>query len=126
MLILNFAHPLTDDQTNQIERLTETKITRIIHQQPQFVQTETLTAQTSKLVDAVDLTTEEWQTEPLLINPPGLAPAAACLTAEIHGRCGYFPPMILIQRNDETTLPRFDVTEILNLQQLRENARTKR
>src|SRR5438034_5973581 len=44
--------------------------------------------QTRELIDSVGLSAEEWQTTPLLLNLPSLAPIAAAVLAEAHGRCG--------------------------------------
>jgi hypothetical protein len=43
------------------------------------------------LVDIVGLTSEQWQTRPVLIHQPGYAPATFVLPVELHGRAGYFP-----------------------------------
>ncbi len=48
------------------------------------------------LADAAQLIPSEWQTLPLVINLPALAPVAVVLMAELHGRCGYFPPIVNI------------------------------
>ena len=79
MLILNFAHPLTDDQKRQIERLVEAPLDDIVTIPVQIDQAGLLEPQIIAIVDAVPLTSEEWQTRPLLINPPGYAPAAFVL-----------------------------------------------
>jgi len=46
--------------------------------------------------------------------------------AEIHGRCGYFPPIVRLRPIKDSLPPRFEVAEILNLNAVRETARTKR
>ncbi|MBP7964376.1 MAG: hypothetical protein KBG20_13445 [Caldilineaceae bacterium] len=53
---------------------------------PQFDDGQPLAEQVRELVDGLGLTSRAWQTEALLINPPGLAPAALCVMAELHGR----------------------------------------
>jgi len=62
---------------------------------------------------------EEGRTCPLLINPPGYAPAAFVLLAELHGRIGSFPTLIRI-RPKAGPVPAYEVTELLNLQAVRE------
>src|SRR5438874_11000664 len=94
MLILNFTHPLTHLQREQIEALAHTSIEEVRTIPVQINQEEPLEPQIIAIVDDVGLSSEEWQTRPLLINPPGYAPAAFVLLAELHGRIGHFPSLI--------------------------------
>jgi hypothetical protein len=125
MLILNFTHPLTDEHKAQIETLAETAIDEIRTIPVQINQAEPLAMQISALVDAIGLSAEAWQTRPLLINPPGYAPAAFVLLAELHGRIGHFPTLIRV-RPKSGPLPAFEVAELLNLQVIRDAARKRR
>src|SRR5205814_2912181 len=77
------------------------------------------------IVDATGLSSEEWQTSPLLINPPGYAPAAFVLLAELHGRIGHFPSLIRL-RPKSGPVTAYEVAELLNLQAIREQARMRR
>lgn len=125
MFILNFTHPLTDEHKAQIEALAGTSIGEVRTLPVQIDQAQSLTAQIIAIVDAVGLTAEEWQTRPLLINPPGYAPAAFVLLAELHGRIGHFPTLIRL-RPKSGPVPAYEVAELLNLQAVREQARTRR
>lgn len=125
MLILNFTHPLTDEHKAQIEALAETSINEVRTIPVQIDQAEPLTTQIIAIVNAVGLTSEEWQARPLLINPPGYAPAAFVLLAELHGRIGHFPTLIRLRPKAGPT-PAYEVAELLNLQAVREAARTRR
>jgi hypothetical protein len=69
---------------------------------------------------------EEWQTLPFLVNPPSFAAITAALVAEIHGRCGYFPSLIRLRPVVGATPPRFEFAEIINLQAIRDTARSRR
>jgi hypothetical protein len=125
MLILNFTHPLTDEHKAQIESLASIPIDEIRTIPVQIDQTEPLGPQISAIVDATQLSSEEWQTRPLLINPPGYAPAAFVLLAELHGRIGHFPSLIRLRpRPGSVTM--YEVAELLNLQAVRESARQRR
>src|SRR5258708_18799843 len=97
MLILNFTHPLTLEHRAKIEALAHTSIEEVRTIAVQIGQAERFEPQITAIVDAVGLTSEEWQTRPLLINPPGYAPAAFVLLAELHGRIGHFPSLIRLQ-----------------------------
>ncbi len=125
MLILNFAHPLTKEQCTQIETLAQKTIAEVRAIVVQIDQEAPLGPQISRIVDTTGLSAQEWQTWPLLINPPGYAPAAFVLLAELHGRMGHFPTLMrLCPRYGATTT--YDVTELLNLQSIRETSRTHR
>ena len=125
MLTLNFTHPLTDEHTAKIEALAGTAIEEIRTIAVQIDQAQPLAPQIRAIVDTVQLTSEEWQTRSLLINPPGYAPAAFVLLAELHGRIGHFPSLIRL-RPKAGPVPMYEVAELLNLQAVRETARTRR
>ena len=125
MLILNFTHPLTDEHKTQIETLAEQTIDETRAIRVQIDQAQPLEPQIRALVDTVGLTSEEWQTCSLLINPPGYAPAAFVLLAELHGRVGHFPALIRL-RPKAGPVPAYEVAELLNLQAIREEARKHR
>ncbi len=125
MLILNFTHPLTPEQRAQIEAHANASIEDIRTIPIQINQEEPLEPQIITIVDSVDLSSEEWQTRPLLINPPGYAPAAFVLLAELHGRIGHFPSLIRL-RPKPGPITAYEVAELLNLQTIREMARKRR
>lgn len=125
MLILNFTHPLTNEQRAQVEALANAHVEEVRSIPVQIDQSEPLEPQLTAIVDAVGLSSEEWQTKPLLINPPGYAPAAFVLLAELHGRIGHFPALIRM-RPKPGPVPAYEIAELLNLQAIREQARTRR
>jgi len=125
MLILNFTHPLTDTQCSQIEALAKTAIEEIRTIPVQIDQAEPLEPQIIAIVDSISLSSHEWQTRQLLINPPGYAPAAFVLLAELHGRIGHFPTLIRL-RPKPGPVTAYEVAELLNLQTVREAARKRR
>ena len=126
MVILNFAHPLTAEQRAAVEQRAAARIERVIERQAQFDPARPFSGQARELAESVGLTPAEWQGTPLLINPPSLAPIACTLLAEIHGRCGYFPPIVRMRPVDGSLPPRFEVGEIIDLQGAREAARGRR
>ncbi len=125
MLIINFTHPLTPTQQSQIEALADTTISEVRTIPVQIDQSEPLEPQITAVINAVGLSSHEWQTYPLLINPPGYAPAAFVLLAQLHGRIGHFPSLIRLRPKYGATTA-FEVAEILNLQTIREAARRQR
>ncbi|CAN5671168.1 CRISPR-associated protein Csx15 [soil metagenome] len=126
MILLNFSHPITPDQAAQIEALAGRAITRTLDTPPQFDEQQPFAAQLAALLTQVPLTPAQWQSEPLLVVLPSLNFITAMLLAELHGRMGYFPPVVRT-RPMENSLPRqYEVAELLDLQTLREAARRRR
>src|SRR6266699_1749411 len=111
MLVLNFTHPLTDEQKAQIETLAGITVEEIRTIHVQIEQAELLSSQIVAIVDVAQLSSHEWQTRPLLINPPGYAPAAFVLLAELHGRIGHFPSLIRLRPKSNSPVPAFEVAE---------------
>ena len=126
MLLLNFSHPLTDAQLARIRELAGRDPERLIAVPTQFDHARPFAEQVRELLATVPLTPEQWQTTPLLVNPPSLAPITAVLLAELHGRCGYFPTIVRLRPIAGSVPPQFEVAELINLQALRDTARTQR
>ncbi len=126
MILLNFSHPLSAEQQAQIEALTGQKVEKIIPVPVQFDNAESFLPQLQKLMANLPLSSEELQTKPILVNLPSLNTIAALLLAELHGRMGYFPPVLRLRAVKDATPPRFEAAEILNLQATREKAREQR
>ncbi|NJL54898.1 hypothetical protein HC928_06690 [bacterium] len=125
MLLLNFAHPLTEAQQAQVAALLG-ELPEVRRIAVQVDQAQPLVAQVRALVDGVGLSPDAWQTTPLVINPPGYAPAAAVVLAELHGRIGHFPAMVRLRPVADTTPMVYEVAEIINVQHVRETARYQR
>lgn len=126
MLLLNFGHPLTDAQLARIRELIGRDIERVIAVPTHFDHERPFAEQVRELLTTVPVTPEQWQTTPLIINPPSLAPITAVLLAEIHGRSGFFPTILRLRPVARTMPPQFEVAELLNLQGVRDAARTRR
>ena len=126
MIILNYSHPLTQSQLDQITDLVDQPITDVKQIPTHLSNGQPLGPQVIDLVKKAELSGEDWQTRPLLINPPALNYIAVALLAEIHGRCGYFPPVIRIRPVEDGVPRRYEVAEIIDLQQLRDAARRNR
>ena len=126
MILINFTHPITPLQKTQIESLIGQPVNQILEINSQIDVRLPLAPQIVQMVDAAGLTPVQWQIESILINPPSLNYSAAVLLVELHGRMGYFPPIIRIRPVPQETPPRFEVAEIINLQSLRDAARRSR
>ncbi len=126
MIILNFAHPITAVQQEQIEAITTNPIAHIYNIPVQMDNGRFFPQQIQTIADKIPLTPQQWQTAPILINPPAYAPAAAAMLAELHGRIGHFPPIIRIRPVPNSTPTQYEIAEIINLQTIRNTARQQR
>lgn len=126
MMVLNFSHPLTDAQRSQIEALTGQPIADVRELPTQFDEQQPFAPQLAALMAAIDLTPAQWQGEPIVVVLPSLNFIAAALLAELHGRMGYFPPVVRTRPVAGSVPRRYEVAEILDLQTLREQARRQR
>jgi hypothetical protein len=126
MILLNFSHPLTADHLAQVEALTGQEVERVVEVHSQIDAQQPLSLQAVEMADACGLSPAEWQTLPLLVNPPALNFSAVALLAELHGRLGYFPAVVRTRPIEDSLPLRYEVAEIVNLQALRDAARQKR
>jgi len=126
MIILNFSHPLTQAQLEQINALVDEPVSQVVDLAVQFDNQHPFTAQFKTLAESIPLSPAELQTRPVLVNPPSLNFITGLLLAELHGRMGYFPPILRLRAVEDSLPPRYEVAEILNLQKQREMARTRR
>jgi hypothetical protein len=126
MILLNFSHPLTTAHRAAVEQLAGRPVESVVEVKTHFDHTQPFAEQARALVDGIGLSPEEWQTAPLLVNPPSLSVIVCVLLAELHGRMGYFPPVLRLRPVSGSTPPIFEVAEIVNLQAVREAARTRR
>ncbi len=126
MKIINFAHPITKEQEKKISELCQQPIDEIIDVPTYFDSQKPFVEQVQALIASIKLSSKVWQTDPLLINLPSFNIITALLLAELHGRMGYFPSIIRLKSVEGALPPKFEVAEILKLQDLRDSARNKR
>ena len=126
MIVINFSHPLTDNQKQAIETIKNRPITRLVEQMAHLDQAQPFAEQVCAMVDNVGLDSAEWQSQRILIVLPGHAPATAVLLAELHGRMGYFPEIVRIRPSDEDSAETYVVGEVISLRDVRAAARKAR
>ncbi|MDW8318517.1 MAG: CRISPR-associated protein Csx15 [Anaerolineae bacterium] len=128
MILLNFSHPLTAAQLDQVRALLgrPDEPLRLVEIPVQFDVQQPFAPQVQALLAQLPLSSAELQTEPILVNLPSLNYIAALLLAELHGRMGYFPPVVRLRPVAGSVPPRFEVAEVINLQALRDAARRQR
>ena len=126
MILLNFSHPITPEQQAQIETLIHQKIEQVLHIPVQFDHAQLYLSQLVQVMEKLPLNSQELQSAPILVNLPSFNAIAALVLAELHGRMGYFPPIVRMRPVEGAIPPRYEVAEILNLQSVRDAARTRR
>ncbi len=126
MLLINFSHPLSQQQLAQIKAITGQPIQRAINAMPQFNEQQPFEPQLAALLDQIELSAEQWQTEPILVVLPALNFIAGALLANLHGRMGYFPHVVRTRPVEGSIPRRFEVAEILDLQAMRAAVRRAR
>jgi hypothetical protein len=126
MILLNFSHPLTKQHQDQIAEIAGNPVHEIRDIPVQFDNHKPFEEQIRELVDTLDLKADHWQSAPILVNPPSYNFGALTLIAELHGRMGYFPAIVRIRPLPGSTPPAYQVAEIINLQSIRDKARTRR
>lgn len=122
LMILNFGHPLTREQRQSIRELTGQRISKVIDIACQFDPQRPFVEQVERMMDQVGLSAEDWQSLPILVNPPSFAPISCILMAYIHGFAGHFPSILRL-RPVAGVAAQFEVAEIINLQEVRDRAR---
>jgi len=129
MILLNFAHPLSPAQLASLRsqlKLPADYAFDLHSLSVQFDPGQPFADQASALVQTIGLSPPAWQNEPIIVNLPSLNFIAALILAELHGRTGYFPPVLRLRSISGSLPPQFELAEILDLQNSRDTARKER
>jgi hypothetical protein len=126
MLLLNFAHPLTREHMEYVETLTGRKVEEVIALSVQFDNDKPFEPQLRVLMDKITLTSDDWQTKPILVNLPSLNTISALLLVALHGLMGHFPAILRLRPIANSIPTQYELAEIVNLQTVRDGARTMR
>ena len=126
MILINFSHPITPEQQAQIETLVKNTLEKIIVVPIHFDQDAPFLSQLRAALEPLPFSPLEWQTLPLLVNLPSFNYISALTLAELHGRMGYFPPILRLKPVEGALPPRYEVVEVINLQAVRDEARKTR
>jgi hypothetical protein len=130
MLLLNFAHPLTENQLVQLHQLLKHDVADasldVRDMKTQLDVSAAFVPEVVRLVERIGLSPEEWQRTPILVNLPSLNTIAALVIAELHGRTGHFPTVLRMRPILNSVPQQFELAELLNLQAVRDAARLDR
>lgn len=127
-LALNFSgHPVLPGQQKVIQqRMGWPKLEVIDVPMGTLKEDENFLKTAIQKVDGIDLLPDEWQTFSLVAIPSGYSPLWSALLAEIHGRLGHFPDVVRLRPAPQGEKEKFEVAEILDLRDIRHQARAKR
>jgi hypothetical protein len=127
-LILNFSsHPVLPGQQQAILQHMGWPIAEVLSAEVGNIKENSHFVRTAlRHIDRLDLTPTEWQTLPLVVLPAGYASLWSAILAELHGRLGYFPDVVRLRPAPAEAEERFEVAEVMRLQDLRNVARGKR
>lgn len=125
LILLNFGRELTTAQREQIEQHLGERVHAVIPLAARFDDERPYGPQCIDLLDRLGWTRQQWETTPLLVIPPGFAPAALTLIPLIHGRRGNFPAMARLRPETTGLQTQFVLAEIINLQALRHAAHSQ-
>jgi len=126
MNLLNFSHPLTPAQHEAVQAILGGPFATITEAKAQFEPEKEFTPQAVALLDSLNVDSGRWQGEGWVVVLPSLNYIAAVLLAELHGRMGHFPTMIRLRPAQQNLVTVYEVAEIINLEQVRQTARTRR
>lgn len=126
--VLNFSHPISDEQKVEVEtlfgyedlggefgKLDAVHFVEGLSRQYKYATAEDLVAAVREQVDAVELSPYDWQLRKVVVNLPAHSGGAMIALAEMHGRMGYFPTVLRIERAEDG----FHFTEAIDLEKLR-------
>lgn len=116
--VINFSHPITQEQMEQIMRLTGAQTSWYLEQPVMVDFKQPLVPQIRELVDNVEKSLWTWEGPPIVVLPPGSSLVAVVLIAELYRRMGKFP--ICAIRASSGMPPEFVVTEIIDLNEVAE------
>ena len=125
IVVVNFGHPLTDRQRDQLEAAAGAGIDHLIEVPVVFDHAASFGPQAAAIVDAVGLTSLQWHTARLVVGVPTFHAGAGAVLAELHGRIGHFPPVLRLRPSAGPVPGGFELAEVLDLQGIRDGARNR-
>lgn len=126
MILLNFSHPIREKHLAQITALVGAAPDDVREVKVHFDVERDFVAQVVEMVESLGFTAAEWESTPWLIVLPSLNYIAGVLLAELHGRMGHFPSIVRMRSIAGALVTEYEVAEIINLEAVRQAARSRR
>ena len=112
MIVVNFSHPLTDDQKRKIEYFTNQRIDRLIEIMARFDFTKPIALQVNELFNQTRLTRTDLQYNVIAVNLPALSIGAGLMT-ELLIKKGCNINFIRLSPVAGSLPPTFEVAEVV-------------
>lgn len=126
MILLNFSHPLSENQRQAVESLIDCKFSTTFNIKTHLDHHAPFPEQVNTLVNEIPLTSTQWQNSRILVVPPSLSIITCILLSNLHGRMGYFPAVLRVKPVPGALPPAFEPAEVVNLQSIRDSSRENR
>lgn len=126
MILLNFGHPISEAQRQQIETFLSNPLENVIDLYAHFDHEGDFVGEVQALCRRILLPSEAWEGGRVILNLPGYAPAAAVVLAWAHGLMGHFPTIVRWIPLPNTAPQEYWPVELINLQETREQGRLHR
>lgn len=120
MIVLNFSHPLTDDQLDQIARAFGVDDVNFIDIPTHFDTQTAIEPQIVKLIkeNGIDKLTKDM----FVVRLPALDAGCAVLLAVFNGLFGFFPNVITFRKKPNAIAATFELWQVVDLQYVRDMA----
>ena len=116
MILLNFSSPFKSVQRAQVEALLHESIDRVVNFHCQVDSDMEILPQFYPMMAKLPLNDAELKDEPVVVVLPAQNYLAVLVMAYLHGRMGYFPPVIRTRLGTTGFLPIHEVAELLDPQ----------
>ena len=126
MIVLNFSHPLTAEQLDAVAREAGARVESVLVVRIQLDEAQDFAPQARAAIQSADLSPTGWQTRQVVVVLPGYSAVAAVILAEIHGRSGHFPTIARLRPVAGSVPTRYELAELIDLQEIRAHAREAR
>jgi len=115
--LINFSHPITDDQQADIAAALGVPELTVIDVPTHFDTEAAYGPQAEALIAAVGLLPTEWEAraDSIILNLPAFNVIAALVLARLHGLMGHFPAIVRIRPVEGSIPPRFAFAELIDL-----------
>jgi hypothetical protein len=123
MILLNFSTPFRSVQLAQAETLLHEPIDRVVNFLCQVDSDMEILPQFYPLMAKLPLNDAELISEPVVVVLPAQNYLAVLVMAYLHGRMGYFPPVIRTRLKTLGLLPLHEAAELLDPQAVEDAAK---
>jgi hypothetical protein len=123
MILINFSSGLKQDQLKQAEILLREPVDQVINFPIQVDTDMLILPQFKAAMKEFPLSAERIRSEPVAVILPPASYLAALILAEMHAWMDYFPIILRLRLQTYNLLPRYEVAELFDLQNVEDSVR---